>query len=232
MSIHFQTKIAITFLLAFGSLFLWACSKVPSGSVAEVAEPEPSPSPTLSEPLPSPAPPEPSPSPAPPEPTPSPAPPEPTPFPTAEVSWLRLPDLPASATQADVGAEVYRLVCSACHGNVGQGLTEDWIATWDPASQNCWQSHCHHANHPPEGFLLPRYVPPVIGDQALVRFQTAQDLKQYIHENMPWHRPGSLTEEEYLQLTAFLLRENKIIQNDTTLDRSNINTLLLAPARN
>lgn len=64
-----------------------------------------------------------------------------------------------------------------------------------------------------------------------MRFQTAQDLKQYIHKTMPWHKPGSLTEEEYLQLTAFLLRENKFIQNDTTLDSSNIDTLFLAPAR-
>lgn len=203
MSNHSWTKITITFLLAFGVLFLWACSEVPSEDVAEVAEPEPSPSPTL---------------------------PEPTLNPMDEVSWLKLPDMPASATQADVGAEVYRLVCSACHGDKGQGLTEDWIATWDPSTQNCWQSHCHHANHPPEGFILPRYVPAVIGDQTLMRFQTAQDLKQYIHENMPWHTPGSLTEEEYLQLTAFLLRENKIIQNDTTLDRSNIEAIPLTPS--
>lgn len=204
MSNQYCTKITITFLLTLGILFLWACSEVPSEDVAEVAEPEPSPSPT---------------------------PPEPTQNPMDEVSWLKLPDLPASATQADVGAEVYRLVCSACHGDKGQGLTKDWIATWDPSSQNCWQSHCHHANHPPEGFLLPAYVPPVIGDEALVRFETAQDLKQYIHETMPWHAPGSLTEEEYLQLTAFLLRENEIIEDDMTLDGSNIDSLFLAPAR-
>jgi cytochrome c5 len=221
MPIPFRAKIAITSLLALGGLFLGACSEVPAEGVAEVAESEPSPSPEM---------PEPTASPTSLELTPSPAPSEPIQSPTAEVSWLKLPYLPASATQADVGAEVYRLVCRACHGDKGQGLTEEWIATWDPASQNCWQSHCHHANHPPEGFLLPRYVPAVIGDQALVRFQTAQDLKQYIHENMPWHTPGSLTEEEYLQLTAFLLRENKIIQDDTTLDRSKLDSLFLAPA--
>ena len=39
-------------------------------------------------------------------------------MPTPE-SWLLLPTLPASATQADVGAEVYRLVCKACHGDTG-----------------------------------------------------------------------------------------------------------------
>lgn len=132
MPIHFRTKIAITFLLALGTLFLWACSEAPAGGVAEDAEVGPSPSSTPLEPTPSPAPPEPTPSPVPPEPSPSPTSLEPTPFPTAEVSWLRLPDLPASATQADVGAEVYRLVCRACHGNKGQGLTEDWIAYWRP----------------------------------------------------------------------------------------------------
>jgi len=36
--------------------------------------------------------------------------------PTPKTSWLILPDLPSSATQADVGAEIYRLVCRDCHG--------------------------------------------------------------------------------------------------------------------
>ncbi len=53
--------------------------------------------------------------------------------------WV-LVDLPASATQLQYGAEVYRLVCSACHGDHGQGLTDAWRATWAPSDQNCWQS--------------------------------------------------------------------------------------------
>ena len=79
-----------------------------------------------------------------------PAPPPPPPAAMAsstEESWLILPDLPPTATQADVGAEIYRLVCQDCHGNRGQGLTDEWRAEWDPEDQNCWQSKCHAPNH-------------------------------------------------------------------------------------
>ena len=46
--------------------------------------------------------------------------------------WLVLPELPSIGTQADVGAEIYRLVCQDCHGNQGQGLTDEWRAEWSP----------------------------------------------------------------------------------------------------
>lgn len=125
-----------------------------------------------------------------------------------EESWLTLPTLPASATEADVGAEIYRLVCRDCHGDVGQGLTDEWRAKWNPDDQNCWQSKCHASNHPIEGFDLPRYVPALMGSSALARFQEPTDLQEYIKTYMPWHNPGSLTNQEYWQLTAFLIREN------------------------
>ena len=73
----------------------------------------------------------------------------------AERNGLIMPDLGPDATQADYGAEVYRLVCKACHGDKGQGLTPDWIAQWAPEDQNCWQLKCHAENHPPERFVLP-----------------------------------------------------------------------------
>lgn len=145
----------------------------------------------------------------------------PTPDPTEEASWLRLPDLPPDATQADVGAEIYRLVCRDCHGDKGQGLTKDWIATWDPSDQNCWQAKCHASNHPPEGFVLPRYVPPLMGATALARFETSSELYDYMHQSMPFHNPGSLQEREYWQLAAFIVRENGLDLPTNTLDRDN-----------
>lgn len=150
-----------------------------------------------------------------------------------EDGWLRLPELPDDATQADVGAEVYRLVCEACHGDRRQGLTDEWRATWSPDTQNCWQSKCHAGNHPPEGFDLPRYVPPLGGPDALARFETAFDLQEYIHNNMPWHNPGSLTTEQYWQVTAFLIREQGIAPMTAPIDRERAMTLRLhgdAPA--
>lgn len=153
-------------------------------------------------------------------------PPPPGPSPT---SWIGLPDMAATATQADIGAEVYRLVCSACHGDVGQGLTDAWRAEWAPGTQNCWQSKCHAANHPPDGFVLPRFVPALIGPHTLARFETALDLYNYIHTAMPWHNPGSLLSSEYWQLTAFLAREHGVDVGDVVLDEDRAAKQLLSP---
>lgn len=156
---------------------------------------------------------------------------EPTPEPTATAeSWLILPEFPETATQADVGAEIYRLVCRSCHGDRGQGLTRDWIAQWPPEDQNCWQSHCHGGMIPPDGFALPRTVPPVIGEGTLDEFDTAEALYNFNRQQMPWHAPGSLVDREYLQVTAYLLRENGFPVDDLLLDETTAATFTLHPA--
>ncbi len=152
-----------------------------------------------------------------PEPTLEPRMPAATPVKTDE-SWLVLSNLPEDATQIEKGAEIWRLVCQDCHGDEGQGLTPDWIAKWAPSDQNCWQTKCHATNHPPEGFVLPRYVPPLVGATALARFETASDLQAYMRDKMPWHKPGSLQDGEYWELTAFLLSKNGISPLPPELD--------------
>lgn len=124
-----------------------------------------------------------------------------------EESWV-IVDLPPDASQLEYGAEVYRLVCKACHGDKGQGLTDDWRAQWAPEDQNCWQSKCHAANHPPDGFSMP--IAPAVVGPPLQMFATAQDLYNYIHANMPWHNRGSLTEKESWSVTAYILKINDV----------------------
>ena len=88
-------------------------------------------------------------------------------------------DLPAGSTQKEIGKEVYRLTCSACHAYDGSGLTDAWRATWNPADQNCWQSKCHGYNHPEDGFYLPD-SPAIVGSFFPYLFPTAADLYAYI----------------------------------------------------
>ncbi len=141
----------------------------------------------------------------------SPAPaPTATPTPEARNSWVKLPPMPETATQADYGAELFRLVCRDCHGDKGQGLTYAWRATWAPKDQNCWQSKCHAPNHPPDGFEIPHYIRPIIGPGTLGAYETAADLFAHLRDDQPWYNPGSMTDEENWQLTAFLLRENDV----------------------
>ena len=105
---------------------------------------------------------------------------------------------------------VYYLVCMACHGDRGQGLTDAWRAALDEPDQNCWQSRCHAANYPPGGFVFPKVVPALVSPGMLARFETALDLHAYLKSEMPYQAPGSLSDEEYWQLSAYLLRLNGI----------------------
>ena len=140
---------------------------------------------------------------------------------------LILPTKSPSQTQADTGGEVYRLVCSACHGDVGQGLTDQWRSTWAPEDQNCWQSKCHALNHPQDGFVLPKEVPPVVGPGVTGRFSTALDLYQFVRQKMPWQDPGNLQDDEYWAVTAYLLRQNGVDLAAGNLDRGRAaNTVL------
>jgi hypothetical protein len=150
---------------------------------------------------------------------------EPGPTPTPD--RLAKPALPANPSQADLGAVDYWFSCMVCHGDRGQGLTEEWRAASGPEDMNCWQSRCHASNHPPEGFELPTYAPLVIGEGALGRFDTALDLYAYIAGEMPWQMPGELDDEIYWRLTAFLLRENGLGGSDVELGPDNADQIRL-----
>jgi mono/diheme cytochrome c family protein len=160
-----------------------------------------------------------------PTPTPQPAPRMPGKIGTGD-NWIIL-DLPPDAAQIDYGREIYRLVCSACHGDIGQGLTPEWRSTWAPEDQNCWQSKCHGDNHPPEGFTFP--VAPAINNLTRQsKFATALQLQAYIHAAMPWYKPGGLTEERAWQVTAYVLHLNQI-HAGPVLNAATAATIRLAP---
>ena len=140
---------------------------------------------------------------------------------TLTADRLAKPAMPAHPTQADRGAEVYWFICLPCHGDRGQGLTEEWRQVFGVEEQNCWQSDCHGRRHPPEGFELPRSVPPVIGADALNRLSTAEDLYHIISTSMPWWNPDYLDDEDAWNLTAYLLRARNGLPARATLDRGN-----------
>jgi len=156
-----------------------------------------------------------------------PPPPTPTPMMPPMPDGLAPPPTVFPPTQASQGAQVYYLVCMACHGDRGQGLTEEWLAALNPEDRNCWQSRCHASNHPPEGFVLPEYVPAIIGPGEMDGFPTALDLHDYIQARMPWQAPGSLSADEYLQLTAFLVQANGFDLGAQPLDQERASMVFL-----
>lgn len=135
---------------------------------------------------------------------------------TAEPTPDRLaapPTVPAP-TQADEGAQLYWLYCQPCHGDKGQGLTDapddDWRSQYPPEEQYCWNSGCHGTSPYEEGFTIPKQIPAVIGEGSLTRFATLGDMFAFVQTAMPFQMPNSLTDQEYLQVVAFLARENGV----------------------
>lgn len=121
---------------------------------------------------------------------------------------LAEPTVPASPSQADLGAQVYWLSCLPCHGDRGQGLTDEFRAAYPPEEQYCWERGCHGENPYESGFSFPMFIPGVVGEDALAKFADAAQLESYIRAAMPYWKPGSLTEEESWKVTAFVLRSN------------------------
>lgn len=133
------------------------------------------------------------------------------PAPTATTMSDRLaePVMPESPTQVDRGRSLYWLHCMPCHGDRGQGLTDEFREVWVEDHQNCWKRGCHTGTSDLASFYIPRGVPPVSGSpQALRSFETAEALVTFLRETQPPQRPGVLSDGEYWALAAFLLHEN------------------------
>lgn len=147
-------------------------------------------------------------------------PPEPTPVPPPEQGdylqdsgisedRLAIPTLPANPTDVDRGRVVYYYNCMTCHGDRGQGLTDEWRAAWVDDHQNCWGRGCHGVNREDGIFPIPRKIPAVYGESYTLRaFPSQGDLLAYLKRTHPPQRPGSLSEADYQQVTAFLMAEN------------------------
>jgi hypothetical protein len=145
------------------------------------------------------------------------------------IQRLAEPTLPASATQADFGAQDYWLYCLPCHGDRGQGLTEEFRQTYPPEEVYCWEGGCHGDRPYEDGFKLPMNVPAVIGPGTLQKFPTAAVLRSYIFAAMPYWNPGSLEEAQTWRITAFLLRANGLWTGGEELNASNAGSIPVRP---
>ncbi len=142
---------------------------------------------------------------------------------------LAEPTLPPDPGQADLGAQAYWLHCMPCHGQRGQGLTDEFRDLYPPEDQNCWNSRCHGDRPYQDGFTLPKMVPPLIGPGALQKFETAANLFGYMNGAMPFQAPGSLETELYWQITAYLLRSNDLALGSDPLGPENALKVRLRP---
>lgn len=149
------------------------------------------------------------------------------PTPTFDMQRLEKPVLATdNSEQLKKGSELYWGVCMACHGDAGQGLTDEWREAYGE-DRNCWQSECHGSDHPPQGFLISKdlAMPAVAGSGRLTRFNNAQELHDFILANMPWWDPGRLNDEEAWQVTSYILNLNKVMPKAFDLKDTNASAI-------
>ncbi len=135
---------------------------------------------------------------------------------------------PAQAVEDQLvrGRVAYGLNCISCHANRLQGLTDEWRAQWDPDHQDCWKSKCHSFNHPPDGFIIPRWAPP-LREEMLAKYETAADMFDYIAVAMPYQEPGVLSDEKYWDIEAYILHENGLRWGKEPLGPANASVIPL-----
>jgi quinol-cytochrome oxidoreductase complex cytochrome b subunit len=157
----------------------------------------------------------------------------PTPLPQATPTFdvQRLEKPPAATkfhSQLEAGSLKYWSLCMACHGDRGQGLTEEWKDAFGPEDRNCWKSGCHGADYPAGSFFLPQdnVIPAVAGQGRLSRFTNAQELHDFILANMPWWDPGQLTDTEAWGVTAHILDLHKVLPDGFTLTDENASAIM------
>ena len=147
----------------------------------------------------------------------------PSPTPTFDPIRLASPEAPEVPTQVDKGAYIYWGVCIACHGDRGQGLTDEWRLGAYAEDSNCWESGCHGSDFPSQGFQMPKTLtfPALSTASALGRFENAQQLYDYVVVMMPWWKPRSLTPEKAWQVTAQLLKMKGSLPDGLVLNETN-----------
>ena len=126
------------------------------------------------------------------------------------------PFLPENPTDLQLAEKLFWDLCMVCHGDVGQGLTDEFIALWPEEHQNCWSRGCHTNNASAQGFPIPREVPALVRTDKLGHFKTMQDMQNYLKATHPSKSPGIWEDHEYELLAYFVFYLNGRPLNEFT----------------
>ena len=128
--------------------------------------------------------------------------------PTPTYDPLAEPPLPEDPTDFELGRNLYWHWCMPCHGDRGQGLTDEFRAIWEPDHQNCWDRGCHGGQGMEGGFPIPTIVPGIVNETHLAHFAAVQELSSYLEKSHPPQSPGILESREYLAIAHFVFSMN------------------------
>jgi mono/diheme cytochrome c family protein len=116
--------------------------------------------------------------------------------------WAALVEPAARAytpEQVAAGGQVYTQSCAGCHGARGEGAGPD-----DPEA------------------------PLLIGPRGLTGFRHVLELYEFTRDSMPQDQPGSLSAEQYWNVTAWLVSQNGIPSPGGPLGPENAASIPLA----
>lgn len=142
--------------------------------------------------------------------------------PTPTPDRLAEPALSENSTQYEQGHYLYWMHCMPCHGDTGQGLTEEFINLWPEDHQNCWGRGCHGGRIEDEGFPLPSTIPAIDSSSGnLLDFKNPGELFDYLIATHPPQNPGYLNEDEYWAVTAYILAETNRLSPEEKIGPQN-----------
>lgn len=136
------------------------------------------------------------------------------PHPTPTYDPLAQPELPPNPTNLEMGRYLFWRHCMPCHGDAGQGLTDEFRVLWGEHA-NCWDRGCHGGKKDDEGFPIPTVIPAIVTEDHLMQFTSEEELFAYLKATHPPQYPGHLEDEEYHDIALILFK-----MNDRPLDEN------------
>lgn len=104
-----------------------------------------------------------------------------------------------------------------CHGDQGQGLTDEFRDIWESDHQNCWARGCYAGRSGDFEFPIPTIVPTVVDDDHLSQFASLQDLADFLKATHPPQSLRILKAEEYYAIAFFVFSMNGISGTESSL---------------
>ena len=136
--------------------------------------------------------------------------------PTPTYDPLAEPFLPENPSEYELGRNWYWHNCMTCHGDLGQGLTDEFRAIWPEEEQNCWAHGCHGGRMDDEGFPIPTVVPPLVEERKLAQFASQQAFYDFLKTTHPPQDPGGLEDEQYQAIVKYVFSMNdRPLENPT-----------------
>jgi hypothetical protein len=127
---------------------------------------------------------------------------------TPTLDRLAEPPLPANPTQLELGRHLFWLNCMPCHGDQGQGLTDEFRRLY-VEDANCWARGCHGGKVGDQGFPVPHTVPAIISSSGeLPHFPSAPALFEFLRRTHPPQNPGLMPDSDYWAITAYVVDQN------------------------